>query len=260
MTIAASDTEFAIPTRELEPDARPNLEHDMLLVELKASHAREGDLIRDRDQLLERQTLLTREFEHRLVNGLQIVASLLSMQSRSATTPEAATQLTDASVRVAAIGRVHHRLHLLDKEERVDFRRYIQELCADLSALLLPDTEKRKILVSGSDGFLPVAIGIPLGFIVSELATNSAKYTGGDIHVHIADERAGHSLTVTDEGLGLPDDFDPAHGKGLGMSIIRSLVKQIGGTMHFTPGPGGKGTSVKVVFSSPERDALVRND
>jgi len=260
MTIAASDTGLAIPTRELEPGAGSNLKQEMLLAELTASRAREDDLIRDRDQLLERQTLLTREFEHRLVNGLQIVSSLLSMQGRAATTSEAATQLNDASIRVAAIGRVHHRLHLLDKEERVDFRRYIQELCADLSALLLHDTMKRKILVSGTDGFLPVAIGIPLGFIVSELVTNSAKYTRADIIVHVADERVGHSLTVTDEGLGLPDDFDPAHGKGLGMSIIRSLVKQIGGTMHFTPGPGGKGTSVKVVFSQPERDAPARND
>jgi two-component sensor histidine kinase len=222
----------------------------MLVAELKASHAREGDLIRDRDQLLERQTLLTREFEHRLVNGLQIVASLLSMQGRAATTPEAAVQLNDASIRVAAIGRVHHRLHLLDKEERVDFRRYVQELCDDLSALLLHDPEKRKIIVSGTDGFLPVATGIPLGFIVSELVTNSAKYTKGDIQVHVADESAGHSLTITDEGFGLPDGFDPANSKGLGMNIVRSLVKQIGGTLEFSPGQNGSGTSVKVAFAS----------
>ena len=250
MTIAASDTELAIPTREFEPDARPNLKLDFLMTELVASHARESELVRSRDNLLERQTLLTKEFEHRLVNGLQIVASLLSLQSRTCGSTEAAAQLSDAALRVAAISRVHRQLHLLDHEEKVDFRLYIEQLCTDLSALLLHNNLKRKVQVTGTDGFLPVAVAIPLGFIVSELVTNSAKYTDGNIVVHVADGPETHSLSVSDEGFGLPDGFDPAHSKGLGMNILRSLVKQIGGSMHFSPGPGNKGTSVMVVFAS----------
>ncbi len=246
MAIMTLDT-GPVSKRLAASDTEPNTkDRDMLMMELKASHERESNLVRTRDELLKRQTLLTQEFEHRLVNGLQVVASLLTLQSRNAGSPEAATQLNDAAVRVAAISRVHRRLHLLDHEEKVDFRNYIQGLCADLSALLLYDNVKRRILVSGHDGYLPVITAIPLGFIVSELVTNSTKYTDGNIDVRVADDGSTHSITVTDEGLGLPDGFDPAHSRGLGMNIIRSLVKEIHGTLQFSPGKDGRGTRVTV--------------
>jgi two-component sensor histidine kinase len=251
MTGAPSDTELAMPSRVSEIHARPEQMHD-LVMELEASHQRESILIRDRNDLIERQKLLTQEFEHRLVNGLQIVASLLSLQSRNAVSPAAAIQLNDAALRVAAISRVHRRLHLLDNQEKVDFRGYVQELCADLSALLLHDNQNRKIFVSGTDGYLPVAVAIPLGFIVSELVTNSTKYTEGDTTVHVAGGDAEHSLTVTDQGPGLPDGFDRLQGRGIGMNIMRSLVKQIGGTLQFGPGKYGTGTSATVSFCLPQ--------
>ena len=78
--------------------------------------AREQELLREKSELLQRQEMLAEEFEHRLVNGLQIVASLLSLQSRTAPTVEAAAQLTIAAERVAAFGRVHRRLHLFDHQ------------------------------------------------------------------------------------------------------------------------------------------------
>lgn len=233
------------------PDhSQPNHEYrDMLIAKLDASLLREKNLILARDALLEHQKLLTLEFEHRLVNGLQIVASLLSMQSRTSGSPEAAAQLSDAAVRVAAISRVHRQLHVLDHEENVDFRLYIGQLCADLSTLLFHDDQKRRVLVTGNDGFLPVAIAIPLGFIVSELVTNSAKYTNSSIVVHVADTPQAHTLSVSDEGLGLPDGFDPGRSKGLGMNIVRSLVKQIGGTLHFSPTKYGTGTTATITFT-----------
>lgn len=250
MTIKTLDSERAVSMDPALSDTRPNdKDRDMLMAELKASQARESELVRSRDNLLERQKLLTQEFEHRLVNGLQIVASLLSLQSRSCGSPEAAAQLSDAALRVAAISRVHRQLHRLDREEKVDFRLYIQQLCSDLSALLLHGNLKRRIFVSGTDGYLPVAIAIPLGFIVTELVTNSAKYTDGNIVVHVAEGPDTHSLSVSDEGFGLPDGFNPAHSKGLGMNIIRSLVKQIGGTLQFSPGKYGRGTSVTIRFA-----------
>ncbi len=232
------------------PDhGQPSHEYsDMLKAKLDAALARESKLVHDRDTLLERQKLLTLEFEHRLVNSLQIVASLLSMQSRTSGSPEAAAQLSDAALRVAGISRVHRQLHLLDHEVNVNFSLYIMQLCADLSALLFHNNQKRSVLVTGNDGFLPVATAIPLGFIVSELVTNSAKYTEGNIVVHVTDTPTAHSLSVSDEGLGLPDGFDPAGSKGLGMNIVRLLVKQIDGTLQFSPGKNGSGTTATITF------------
>ena len=95
--------------------------------------------------------MLAQEFEHRLINGLQLIVSLLSLQSRTATTPEAAAQLTIAARRVAALGRVHRRLHLLDHQDNVEFKEYLQHLCEDLSGLLFQEGSGYAIVVEGAD-------------------------------------------------------------------------------------------------------------
>src|SRR5207248_6836513 len=131
----------------------------------------------------------------------------------AAGTPEAATQLNIAADRVAALGRVHRRLHLLDDQERVKFKQYLKHLCKDLSGLLFREGAKRAIVVKGANVEIPTTLGIPLGFIVNELITNSAKYAEGIITVRLETASAGsYSLTVSDDGLGLPADFDPAKG------------------------------------------------
>ena len=93
---------------------------------------------------------------------------------------------------------------------------------------------------------------IPLGFIVNELITNSAKHAQSNITVRLeATPTIGHSLSVSDDGPGLPAGFDPATSKGLGMKIIGSLVKQIGGELQIAPGGNGRGASFTVTFCAP---------
>ena len=214
--------------------------------------SREQDSVQEKERLSQRHALMTQEFEHRILNGLQLVASLLSLQSRTATTAEAAAQLNAAAVRVAAIGRVHRRLHLLDHEDSVDFRKYVEKLCDDISGLLLRDQMERSVIVTGADLHLPAATGIPLAFIVNELVTNAAKYSVGNITVHIKNNDKMHSLTVMDEGPGLPEGFTPEASKGLGMNIVQSLVGQIGGKVHFGRCAHDQGTSVVIAFSAKE--------
>ena len=176
--------------------------------------------------LSQRQVMLAQEFEHRLINGLQLIVSLLSLQSRTATTPEAADQLTIAARRVAALGRVHRRLHLLDHQDHVEFKEYLQHLCEDLSGLLFQDGSGYAIVVEGAKVEIPTTLAIPLGFIVNELITNSAKYAEGHVTVRIeATSPTDRSLSVVDDGPGLPAGFKPADSKGLGMKIVLSLVQ-----------------------------------
>jgi two-component sensor histidine kinase len=220
-----------------------------LTAELQAARARINELLQEKTDLLQRQELLSQEFEHRLVNSLQLIVSLLSMQSRTATTAESAAQLTIAAGRVAALGRVHRRLHLLDHQKSVEFKQYLQDLCDDLSHLLFQGGTGRSVVVTGANVSLPSALGIPLGFIVNELITNSVKYATGDITVGIVTSATLHSLSVTDQGPGLPEGFDPARSNGLGMKIVRSLVKEINGALLFSAGDGGRGTRVDVTFA-----------
>jgi two-component system, sensor histidine kinase PdtaS len=219
--------------------------------ELTAALLREEGLLRDRADLLQCQDIVAQEFEHRLVNSLQLIVSLLLMQSRAATTVEAAAQLAIAARRVGAFGRVHRRLHLLDHRKNVELQQYLQGLCDDLSGLVFPDGSGRTVIVEGAYVTLPTALGIPLGFIVSELITNSSKYAQGDITVRIERLTTACLVSVTDDGPGLPVDFSPAAGKSLGMKIIHALVKQIGGTLQFTLGDDDRGTRVTVTFESP---------
>ena len=243
-------TEFQFPWRRaVGRDTREQLERDALTAQLQAVLAREKVLLQERLDLSQRQEMLAQEFEHRLINSLQLIVSLLSMQSRAATTPEAAAQLTIAGRRVAALGRVHHRLHLLDHQKNVEFKQYLQHLCQDLSGLLFQEGSGNVIVVEGADCEIPTALGIPLGFIVNELITNSVKYAKGNITVRVETTLpACHSLSVLDDGPGLPAGFDPAKSKGLGMKIVLSLVKQIGGELHIEPGDNGRGARFRVTF------------
>jgi two-component sensor histidine kinase len=234
------ETTFPIPLRR--PFRREQRPQDALKAELRAALDREQVLLREKDDLAQRQVMLAQEFEHRLINGLQLIVSLLSLQSRTATTSEAAEQLTIAARRVASLGRVHRRLHLLDLQDHVEFKEYLQNLCEDLSGLLFQEDSGYAIVVEGIQVDIPTTMAIPLGFIVNELITNSAKYAEGHVTVRIeATSPTKRSLTVEDDGPGLPAGFKPADSKGLGMKIVLSLVQQIGGALHILPGENGRG-------------------
>jgi two-component sensor histidine kinase len=217
------------------------------------------DLLQQKDVLLEQKAMLAREFDHRLLNNLQLISSLLSLQSRTTKNPEAAAQLSIAGSRVAALGRVHRRLHVLDHLETVEFKQYISRLCEDLSGMLFHDQPKHAIIVEGKDIEIPTLLGIPLGFIVNELVTNSAKYAKGTITVRLESMPEGYSLSVLDEGPGLPKGFAPSGHKGLGMKIIQSLVKQIGGELQIGRGDHDRGSRFTILFNIRPSSSPVAN-
>ena len=232
--------------------------HDALVAELQASQARERKLCRQVDELSRRTALLTDELSHRLFNGLQLIGTLLSAQSRLAP-PEAATQLVIAIGRVVAFGQVHRRLHLLDHQEHVEFRQYLLDLCEELSVLLFGDQFGFGIEVEGNDIDLPTSVAIPLGFIVNEMITNSAKFAGGNIAVRLdVHSAAGCSPSVSDQGPGLPAGFNPDECDGLGTKIMLSLARRIGGDLVVSAGEHGRGCCFAVKFSPlvPDSDVM----
>lgn len=236
-------TPTVLPLRSLQPD-KPDRRVNILQLALHAALERERVLIEEKVELSRRQSILSEEFEHRLMNGLQLVASILTLQSRSMSSPDAAEQLALAARRVSALGRIHRQLHHLDHRVDVKFKDHISHLCQDLSDLLLQQNADRKILLEGAEATIPTQLAIPLGFIVNELITNAVKYGTGDIVVRLA----AHSVSVVDEGRGLPPDFDPTQSTGLGMKIVRSFAKQIGGELIVGSGMNGQGRFLAVSF------------
>jgi two-component sensor histidine kinase len=185
-----------------------------------------------------------------LLNGLQMIVSLLSLQSRAATNADVASHMATAADRVAAIGRIHRRLHSLDGVEVFALKPYIEDLCRDLSLMLSAERPERAIVVDGVEIQQSAGTAIPLGFIASELIANAVKHGTGRITVRLeANPPKGYALTVANEGPGLPDGFDPAAGKGLGMRIIRSLVDRMGGELRVSRGDNNQGAQFTVLFS-----------
>jgi two-component sensor histidine kinase len=219
-------------------------------VGLRANLAQDEALLCQKDELIQRQAVLSQEADHRLLNGLQMIVSLLSLQSRASENAEVASQLAAAADRVATIGRIHRRLHSLDGVETFALKHYLEDLCRDYSVILSSEHPARDIVVEGIEITLPGVTAIPLGFIANELITNAAKYGTGRITVDLeSDPVRGYALSISNEGPGLPEGFDPAARKGLGMRIIQSLLAQIGGRLHIGQGNRNQGTRFTVSFS-----------
>ena len=217
---------------------------------LRASLAQDEALLFQKEALIRRQAILSQEADHRLLNGLQMIVSLLSLQGRTSQNAEVSSQLAAAADRVATIGRIHRRLHSLDGVETFALKHYLEDLCRDYSVILSSEHPVRDIVVEGIEITLPGTTAIPLGFIANELITNAAKYGTGRITVSLeADPGRGYALAVSNEGPGLPEGFDPATRKGLGMRIIQSLVAQIGGRLRIGQGDRNQGTRLTVSFS-----------
>src|SRR6185437_15358543 len=169
------------------------------------------------------------------------IVSLLSLQSRSTLNPEAAAQLAVAANRVSMIARIHHRLHSYDGVQAIEFRKFLEDFARDFSAMLSSDERPERVIVEGIEINLPAATAIPLGFIVSELNANAAKYDNGRIAIRLQPDPAyGYALSVSNGGPALPEEFDPGASKGLGMKIIRSFTNQIGGELRVGRGDDGQ--------------------
>ena len=242
--------------RTVESYERKLIQYRSLEIRLRDALVEGEARLRQQDDLIQRQVLLSRESDHRLMNDLQMTISLLSLQSRSATNAEAAAQLAVAANRVSMIARIHHRLHSYDGVQAIEFRKFLEDFARDFSAMLSSDERPEQVLVEGVEINLPAATAIPLGFIVSELIANAAKYGNGRIAIRLqADPAYGYALSVSNNGPALPEGFDPGASKGLGMRIIQSFVRQIGGELRIGRGDDGQGARFTVLFSgTPERE------
>jgi two-component sensor histidine kinase len=215
-----------------------------------ASYQRALKMLRRAEIKLKEQMVLSQESDHRLLNGLQMVVSLLSLQSRASANAEVATQLAAAADRIAGIGRIHQRLHSLDGVQTFAIKQHLDDICRDFSIILSANRPERVITVVGNEINLPAVTGVPLGFIINELLTNAVKYGTGRITVSVRpDPEKSYTLSVSNDGPSLPKDFNPAQSKGLGMRIIRSLVKQIGGELRIGRGDMNEGVRFTVLFS-----------
>lgn len=190
---------------------------------------------------LDHSRLMAREIDHRVMNSLQFISGMLTMQSRGAD-QDAAALLENAATRVLSVARVHRHFYSGDGD-RAECLTFLQRLCADLSAAL-----GRPIDVAGDQGEVPTEWIQPIGLIVNELVTNAAKHGAGRIDVAYRVDGDLHHLSVCDEGAGLPDGFHPSKTPGLGMRVVNTLTRQLNGTLTAGPRVDGQGACFTVSF------------
>jgi two-component sensor histidine kinase len=178
---------------------------------------------------VEHQQVLLKEINHRVKNSLQIVAGMLRLQAGD--DPQFGRRLQEASSRIMAIGRAHDRLYRSPQIEKIELADYLSDICRDLNDI----TPNCDVCFEGSGPLmLDTDRAISLALIVTELVTNAAKYAypkgqHGSIWVRLS-HRAGDNdiarVSVRDEGVGLPSDFDTDKKAGFGMRVVKALAKQ----------------------------------
>jgi two-component sensor histidine kinase len=200
--------------------------------------------LRQREKQLVSKEATIREIHHRVKNNLQTVAALLRLQARRMDVPEARGALEEAVRRVGSIALVHETLSQ-GFDESVAFDDIADRLLRTVLDVGGPQVRAERV---GSFGLLPAEVATPMAMVLTELVQNAAEHAfpsgAGRVTVAVNRIRDRVRMRVSDDGQGLPADFDA--GRSLGLSIVSTLVEaELGGTLAFESRPG-RGTTVTI--------------
>jgi len=205
---------------------------------------------RSLEETLEQKDTLFRELNHRVKNNLQIVASLLRLQSARFEDPSVKAGFTSCLGRIQSMSAVHEMLYRKDDVAHVDFRDYLAGLARRLGESY-GGGDRIAIEIAADDDLLDVRTAVPLALFVNEVVSNSFKHAfpdgrSGTITVEYRVDGDIRRLTARDDGVGVATDGGGRPGS-LGMQLARALAGQLGGT--FRQGPGNPGTITAVEFA-----------
>jgi two-component sensor histidine kinase len=203
-----------------------------------ASERAARDLAKRSDELegaLREKTSLLQEVHHRVKNNLQIISSLLALQTEHLAPESPREPFVEATRRVRAIALTHEMLYGMESLAQIDLGDYARRLCEVLRSSIAGDS---RIDVLSDPVFVTPVQGVPAGLVLNELITNALKYGRGvdgappAIQVTIRALSDGFSLSVRDHGRGLPEGFNLATSDRLGLTMVRALGRQLGGHVH----------------------------
>ena len=205
----------------------------------------------EKTTLLNEKEVLLKEVHHRVKNNLQVVSSLLNLQSAKISDPGTKDILRESQNRVRTMALIHEKLYQSTDLAQIDFSSYLKSLVNYLAQSYRGKSDKVAIQVDAQNVMLDIDTALPCGLIVNELVSNSLKYA-------FPDDRPGHikltchqtsgknfTLTISDDGIGLPAGFDITKNPSLGLKLVISLVNQLEGKLDLYRDPG---TTFQVSF------------
>jgi PAS domain S-box-containing protein len=199
---------------------------------------------------LEEKEVLLQEIHHRVKNNLQVVSSLLKLHGDKITEPVARTAFQDSQDRVRSIALLHEKLYQSRDLGKLNFAEYADSLVQTL--MRTHSLGALRTLVEPSAVCLPIDSALPCGLILNELVTNAIKHAfrGGStpdprITIRVAEQGEDLTLTVQDNGCGLPEGVSYKESRTLGLHLVRTLIRQLRGEVRVAV---ERGTRWSVVF------------
>lgn len=210
---------------------------------------------------LREKDLLLKEIHHRVKNNLQVIVSLLGIQSSYIHDPRDLEVFTESQNRIHLMALVHEQLYQSKDLAHIDFRAYLGSLVDDVLASGRTCPASVSVSVDADEAYLDINAAIPCGLIVNELVTNCLKHAfagriAGRIDVGLRLTHDGeYVLTVADDGVGFPVGCDFRELPSLGMQLVASLAAQLQGTIEMR---SKSGTEFRIVFPATEERSAER--
>ena len=213
------------------------------------------------DSLREKEALL-REIHHRVKNNLQIVSSLLGLQSRALDKDELRRAFRESQNRIHSMALLHEMLCKAGDLSRIDLAEYTRQLAAHLFRSYGFDGQQIHLRTAVDSVYLDLDAAVPLGLVINELITNALRHAfplgrKGEIRVTLCQSERRIMLTVQDDGVGIPDQADLATAKSLGFRLVRMLSEQLKATIeiqHRDP------TAIQIAFNVSQNTLPVGPD
>jgi two-component sensor histidine kinase len=205
-----------------------------------------------RGSLREKEVLL-REIHHRVKNNLQVVCSLLKLQSQHIHDPKALEVFRECQDRVKSMALIHEKMYRFGDLARIDFADYIRSLAGHLFHAYAVDSEAISLTLNVDSVLLPIDAVMPCALLIHELVANALKHAFPDGHgeifidFHRADDDT-FALMVRDTGVGCAPDFRLQDSASLGGQLVSALTDQLDGTMDVEH---NNGFCCKITFALP---------
>ncbi len=217
---------------------------------LEQSHVKLRESMKNSASLREKEILL-REIHHRVKNNMQILTSLLRLQTRQADSQELREVLQESEARIRSMGLLHEKLYQSESVSRIEMHGYLRTLTGELARVNTPQGCRREIKLNVHNVFMGLDTALPCGLIITELVTNALKYAfpgrlEGSIYVSLGSGGDGvYHLVVWDNGIGMKADFDISKATSLGMRLVKMLTDQLNGSLVLD---SEHGTRVTITF------------
>jgi chemotaxis protein methyltransferase CheR len=212
---------------------------------------REKALLQEQtDELVLQKEMLLEEMQHRVLNSLQIIASILMLKARAVTSEEARQHLQDAHQRVMSVAAVQQHLHSTGRGELIEMAPYLSKLCDSLAKSMIDDERTEALHVVADEGTVGSADAVSIGLIVTELVINALKHAfpngaaSAVVIVRYEVNGTDWKISVSDNGVGKPGGIATGVKGGLGTSLVNALAHQLDAQVSATSGPDGMTVSI----------------